>query len=69
MHKILKMYSKKGDFINYERMSFNMKKVLAIDLGASSGRGIIAKIEDGKINLKEILSQIEDNNDNSEDEK
>ena len=54
MHKILKMYSKKGDFINYERMSFNMKKVLAIDLGASSGRGIIAKIEDGKINLKEI---------------
>lgn len=31
-----------------------MKKVLAIDLGASSGRGIIAKIEDGKINLKEI---------------
>lgn len=54
MHKILKMYSKKRDFINYERMSFNMKKVLAIDLGASSGRGIIAKIEDGKINLKEI---------------
>lgn len=31
-----------------------MKKVLAIDLGASSGRGIIAKIDDGKINLKEI---------------
>lgn len=54
MHKILKMCSKKRDFINYERMSFNMKKVLAIDLGASSGRGIIAKIEDGKINLKEI---------------
>lgn len=31
-----------------------MKRVLAIDLGASSGRGIIAQMENGKINLKEI---------------
>ena len=31
-----------------------MKKHLAIDLGASSGRGIIGKIENGKIELSEI---------------
>lgn len=31
-----------------------MKKVLAIDLGASSGRGIIAHLDGGKISLKEI---------------
>lgn len=31
-----------------------MKKVLAIDLGASSGRGIIAYLDGGKISLKEI---------------
>ncbi|MBQ3528752.1 MAG: rhamnulokinase [Clostridia bacterium] len=31
-----------------------MKKYLAIDLGASSGRGILGKIEDGKLNLKEV---------------
>jgi len=31
-----------------------MKKILAIDLGASSGRGIIASLDNGKINLKEI---------------
>lgn len=30
------------------------KKVLAIDLGASSGRGIIGKFENGKITLSEI---------------
>ncbi len=31
-----------------------MKRVLAFDLGASSGRGILAALEDGKITLKEI---------------
>lgn len=31
-----------------------MKRVLAFDLGASSGRGILANLEDGKITLKEI---------------
>jgi len=31
-----------------------MKKYLAIDLGASSGRGILGKIEDGKLVLKEV---------------
>lgn len=31
-----------------------MKRVLAFDLGASSGRGILASLEDGKITLKEI---------------
>ncbi len=31
-----------------------MKKFLAIDLGASSGRGIIGSIEDGKISLREL---------------
>ncbi len=31
-----------------------MKRILAIDLGASSGRGIIATLDNGKINLKEI---------------
>ncbi len=31
-----------------------MKKVLAFDLGASSGRGIIATLENGKITLNEI---------------
>lgn len=31
-----------------------MKKVLAFDLGASSGRGIIASLEDGKITLNEV---------------
>ncbi len=31
-----------------------MKKVLAFDIGASSGRGIVATFEDGKITLKEI---------------
>lgn len=31
-----------------------MKKYLAIDLGASSGRGILGKIEDGKLTLKEV---------------
>lgn len=31
-----------------------MKKVLAIDLGASSGRGILATYDNGKINLEEI---------------
>lgn len=31
-----------------------MKKVLAFDLGASSGRGIIATLDGGKITLKEI---------------
>ena len=29
-------------------------KVLAFDLGASSGRGIIAELKDGKITLNEI---------------
>ncbi len=32
-----------------------MKRVLAFDLGASSGRGIIATLKDGKITLKEII--------------
>ena len=31
-----------------------MKRVLAFDLGASSGRGIIATLDNGKIELKEI---------------
>lgn len=31
-----------------------MKRVLAFDLGASSGRGILASLENGKITLKEI---------------
>ena len=31
-----------------------MKKYLAIDLGASSGRGILGKIEDGKLTLREV---------------
>ena len=31
-----------------------MKTVLAFDLGASSGRGILATLNDGKITLKEI---------------
>ncbi|MBQ2730185.1 MAG: rhamnulokinase [Clostridia bacterium] len=31
-----------------------MKKYLAIDLGASSGRGILGKIEDGKLTLQEV---------------
>jgi len=31
-----------------------MKTVLAFDLGASSGRGILATLQDGKINLKEV---------------
>ena len=31
-----------------------MKKVLAIDLGASSGRGILATYDNGKIDLEEI---------------
>ena len=31
-----------------------MKKILAIDLGASSGRGIIAKLDNGKISIEEI---------------
>ena len=31
-----------------------MKKVLAFDLGASSGRGIIATLDGGKITLDEI---------------
>ena len=31
-----------------------MKKVLAFDLGASSGRGIIATLDGGKITLNEI---------------
>ena len=31
-----------------------MKRVLAFDLGASSGRGIIATLDNGKIDLKEI---------------
>ena len=31
-----------------------MKKVLAFDLGASSGRGIIASLDNGKITLNEI---------------
>ncbi|MBO5371054.1 MAG: rhamnulokinase, partial [Clostridia bacterium] len=31
-----------------------MKKVLAFDLGASSGRGIIATLDNGKITLEEI---------------
>ncbi len=31
-----------------------MKRVLAFDLGASSGRGILATLEDGKITLKEV---------------
>ncbi|MBO5364847.1 MAG: rhamnulokinase [Clostridia bacterium] len=31
-----------------------MKRVLAFDLGASSGRGILATLENGKITLKEV---------------
>lgn len=31
-----------------------MKRVLAFDLGASSGRGILASLENGKISLKEV---------------
>jgi len=31
-----------------------MKKYLAIDLGASSGRGILGKIENGKLSLEEV---------------
>ena len=31
-----------------------MKKVLAFDLGASSGRGIVATLDNGKITLNEI---------------
>ena len=31
-----------------------MKKVLAFDLGASSGRAIIATLDNGKIDLKEV---------------
>ena len=31
-----------------------MKKVLAFDLGASSGRGILASLENGKIQMEEI---------------
>ena len=31
-----------------------MKKYLAIDLGASSGRGILGKIENGKLTLEEV---------------
>ncbi|MBE7054163.1 MAG: rhamnulokinase [Ruminococcaceae bacterium] len=31
-----------------------MKKILAIDLGASSGRGILASLENGKIQIEEI---------------
>ena len=31
-----------------------MKRVLAFDLGASSGRGILASLENGKITLKEV---------------
>ena len=31
-----------------------MGSVLAVDLGASSGRAIIGKLENGKIDLKEI---------------
>lgn len=31
-----------------------MKRILAIDLGASSGRGITATLENGKISIKEI---------------
>ena len=31
-----------------------MKKILAIDLGASSGRGILAKLDNGKISIEEI---------------
>ena len=29
-----------------------MKKILAIDLGASSGRGILASLENGKIQIE-----------------
>ena len=31
-----------------------MRKVLAFDLGASSGRGIVATLDNGKITLEEI---------------
>ncbi|MBE7030786.1 MAG: rhamnulokinase [Ruminococcaceae bacterium] len=31
-----------------------MKRVLAFDLGASSGRGILAKLENGKLTLEEV---------------
>ena len=32
-----------------------MKKALAIDMGATSIRGIIGYIEDGKIKLEEVM--------------
>ena len=33
----------------------NMKKVLAIDMGATSVRGIIGYIEDGGVKLEEVM--------------